>query len=95
MKNSEGNFYNFHTLVAEKNVCPQGYHVPKSEDIVKLYNFIKPPTHQDKLKYSRGLIKVIEKKDSYEKKKYECSFGSYSYQPLITLLLNKVNGKLP
>jgi uncharacterized protein (TIGR02145 family) len=91
MKNSEGNFYNFHTLVAEKNVCPQGYHVPKSEDIVKLYNFIKPPTHQDKLKYSRGLIKVIEKKDSYEKKKYECSFGSYSYQPLITLLLNKVN----
>lgn len=91
VKNSEGNFYNFYTLVADKNVCPQDYHVPKSEDIVKLYNFIKPPTHHDKLKFSRGLIKVIGENDSYGKKKYDCSFGSYTYQPIITFLLNKDN----
>jgi len=53
--NTDGNFYNFYTLVSNKNVCPQGFHVPTQLDISKLYNSINP--YEEKLKITTSEIK--------------------------------------
>jgi hypothetical protein len=39
---SDGNFYNFYTLIDERNVCPTGFHKPETWDIQYLYNEITP-----------------------------------------------------
>jgi hypothetical protein len=52
----EGTFYNFYTLVNDKNVCPQGFHVPNDKDIAELYNTITP-YYPDELKISKGSVK--------------------------------------
>jgi hypothetical protein len=54
-KSAEGVFYNFYTLISDKNVCPQGFHVPHDEDVSELYNNITP--YGDYLKISRGTVK--------------------------------------
>jgi hypothetical protein len=55
-KSTEGTFYNFYTLVNDKNVCPQGFHVPNDKDIAELYNTITP-YYPDELKISKGSVK--------------------------------------
>lgn len=54
-KSAEGVFYNFYTLISEKNVCPQGFHVPQDEDISDLYNYITP--YGDHLKISGSTVR--------------------------------------
>lgn len=51
----DGNYYNFYTLVADKNVCPQGFHVPDESDMEVLYNGITP--YGDELKINTNGIK--------------------------------------
>jgi hypothetical protein len=48
----DGYFYNFYTLVADKNVCPQGYHVPNEDDMEILYNTITPYDEELKITYN-------------------------------------------
>ena len=55
-KSMEGTFYNYFTLVNEKNVCPQGFHVPNDKDIAELYNMITP-YYPEELKISNGSVK--------------------------------------
>jgi hypothetical protein len=55
-KSIEGTFYNYFTLVNEKNVCPQGFHVPNDKDIAELYNAITP-YYPEELKISNGSVK--------------------------------------
>jgi hypothetical protein len=54
-KSAEGVFYNFYTLISEKNVCPQGFHVPQDEDISDMYNYITP--YGDHLKISGSTVR--------------------------------------
>lgn len=54
--NPEGNFYNFYTLVADKNVCPQGFHVPTEDDVELLYNTITP--YGDEVKINGNNVKI-------------------------------------
>lgn len=51
----DGYFYNFYTLVADKNVCPQGYHVPNEDDMEILYNTITP--YEEELKITYNTVK--------------------------------------
>ncbi len=55
-ENSEGNFYNFYTLLSDKNICPQGFRVPDEFDIETLYNEITPYDEQIKIS-SSGVVK--------------------------------------
>jgi len=55
IKNPEGVFYNYYTLLSDNNVCPQGFHVPNNKDISTLYNEITP--YQDHLKISGSVVK--------------------------------------
>jgi hypothetical protein len=52
---SDGYFYNFYTLVADKNVCPQGFHVPNEDDIEILYNTITP--YDEELKINQYTVR--------------------------------------
>lgn len=55
-ENSEGNYYNFYTLLSDKNICPQGFRVPDEFDIENLYNEITPYDEQIKIS-SSGVVK--------------------------------------
>lgn len=55
-ENSEGNYYNFYTLLSDKNICPQGFRVPDEFDIETLYNEITPYDEQIKIS-SSGVVK--------------------------------------
>lgn len=57
-KSAEGVFYNFYTLISDKNVCPQGFHIPQDEDISTLYNNITPYGDHLKIKGSSVRRKV-------------------------------------
>ena len=59
-KNPNGNFYNFHTMIADKNVCPSGFRVPDDMDVSQLYNEITP--YDEHLKI--GLFKVKKRQYS-------------------------------
>ena len=40
--NSEGNYYNFYSMIDERNVCPTGFYIPGTWDMEHLYNTITP-----------------------------------------------------
>jgi len=40
--NAEGNYYNFYSMIDERNVCPTGFYIPGTSDMEHLYNTITP-----------------------------------------------------
>ena len=54
--NPNGNYYNFYTLISDKNVCPVGFRIPDAGDVESLYNTITP--YHEHLKVSSWSGKV-------------------------------------
>jgi hypothetical protein len=47
--NSEGNYYNFYSMMDERNVCPTGFWIPGTWNIENLYNTITPYSGKTKI----------------------------------------------
>jgi hypothetical protein len=47
--NSEGNYYNFYSMIDERNVCPAGFWIPGTWNIENLYNTITPYSGKTKI----------------------------------------------
>jgi hypothetical protein len=55
--NAEGNYYNFYSMMDNRNVCPTGFYIPGTWDIENLYNTITPYGGKTKI----GMDKVKQR----------------------------------